>query len=358
MAINIKVDYVTTLPRVNEPRVLYNPKVTLKGDSDDTYAILFIDADKNTVVYRADTKSNTTIRGLRQWYTKWLIQVYNLTDNSLIYTNEFNLAGQTVFIKFYAFALGDNLAWVPYIEEFRKKHYCNVICSTFFNNLFEDGYPNIMFVAPNTRISNVYAQYYIGALKEGDDMYSPVVSTKVPLQKVATEILGLEFKEIKPLIGIESQSPTIDGKYVCISEHASSPDKEWKYEGGWQSVVDYLNNNGYKVVVISKEPTTLKNVIDKTGDIPLIDRIRDIENASLFIGVSSGLSWLSWALGTHVILISDVTPSWHEFSSNVTRLIYSDKSEVDYSPTIPTSVNDVLVSINNHLKFKPYNMIL
>ena len=350
MAISIKVDYVTTLTNINEESVLYNPKVILEGDSDDTYRVLFIDVDNNTLIYQADTKSNTTLKGSRQWYTKWLIQVYNLRDNSLVYSNEFNLNGQTVFIKIDAFALGDNIAWIPYVEEFRKKHYCNVICSTFFNSLFEDAYPNIMFVAPNTKISNVYAQYYVGALIKDDVFYAPVLSTKVPLQKVATEILGLDYKEIKPLIGVRIEPPTIDGKYVCISEHASSPHKEWKYEGGWQSVVNHLNNNGYKVVVISKEPTLLENVINKTGDIALNDRIRDIEGASLFIGVSSGLSWLSWALGTHVILISDITPSWHEFTSNVTRLIHTEKEEVNYSPTTPTSLNDVLLSINNHLK--------
>lgn len=352
MSISIKVDYVARLPNINEPRILCNPTVILEGESDDTYRVLFIDVDNNSLIYQADTKSNTTLKGLRQWYTKWMIQVYNLKDYTLIYTNEFNLNGQTVFIKIDAFALGDNLAWMPYIEEFRKKHYCNVICSTFFNSLFEGAYKNIMFVAPNTRIANVYAQYYIGALRADDMMYAPVVSTKVPLQKVATEILGLEYKEIKPLIGIPTKPPIIEGKYVCISEHASSIDKEWKLEGGWQSVVNHLNDNGYKVVVISKESTSLQNVINKTGDIPLEDRIRDIEGASLFIGVSSGLSWLSWALGTHVILISDVTPSWHEFTSNVTRLIHTEKEMVDYSPTTPTSLNDVLLSINNHLKIQ------
>ena len=123
MAISIKVDYVTTLPNINEERVLYNPKVILEGDSDDTYRVLFIDVDNNTLIYQADTKSNTTLKGSRQWYTKWLIQVYNLRDNSLVYSNEFNLNGQTVFIKIDAFALGDNIAWIPYVEEFRKKHY-------------------------------------------------------------------------------------------------------------------------------------------------------------------------------------------------------------------------------------------
>ena len=41
--------------------------------------------------------------------------------------------------------------------------------------------------------------------------------------------------------------------------------KSWKYENGWQMVVDFLNDNGYKVIVISKERTSLNNVIDKNS---------------------------------------------------------------------------------------------
>ena len=40
----------------------------------------------------------------------------------------------------------------------------------------------------------------------------------------------------------------------------------------------------------NKIPT---GVIDKSGDLPLEDRIGDLKNAELFIGTSSGLSWLA-----------------------------------------------------------------
>ena len=46
-----------------------------------------------------------------------------------------------------------------------------------------------------------------------------------------------------------------------------------------------------------------------------------IHHSEFFIGLSSGLSWLSWALGKHVVMISNFTKSDHEFTSNCTRII-------------------------------------
>ena len=117
---------------------------------------------------------------------------------------------------------------------------------------------------------------------------------------------------------------TIKGDYVCIAPHGSSHAKYWNRKGGWQEVIDYLNNEGYKVVMITQEPLndewhdsklggTLKGVIDKTGDLPLKDRANDIMNAKAFIGIGSGLSWLAWTLKTPVVLISGFSEDYTEF---------------------------------------------
>jgi ADP-heptose:LPS heptosyltransferase len=119
----------------------------------------------------------------------------------------------------------------------------------------------------------------------------------------------------------------------------------WQLEGGWQRVVDLINEMGYEVHVISKEPTELTNVIDLTGNMSLHDRITQILGAKLFIGVSSGLAWLSWAVGTHVMMVSDISPEWHEFQSNITRLSNNKTNCVDYSPTEPTSCEKVLKNL-------------
>jgi autotransporter strand-loop-strand O-heptosyltransferase len=45
-------------------------------------------------------------------------------------------------------------------------------------------------------------------------------------------------------------------------------------------------------------------VEDETGDRPLQERARWLRHADFFIGLSSGLSWLAWAVGTPVVMIS------------------------------------------------------
>ena len=64
----------------------------------------------------------------------------------------------------------------------------------------------------------------------------------------------------------------------------------------------------------SKLGGTLKNVIDKTGNYPIEDRMLDLKYADAFIGVGSGLSWLSWSIGTPTILISGFSLPYSEFT--------------------------------------------
>jgi autotransporter strand-loop-strand O-heptosyltransferase len=337
----ITVKYVCTLPKIGN-----TPSVTLHCGNAEKYYIKLIDNDTDTIVCTKGCCNGETIIGERQWYTNWRVEVWDGSATK-IHTEYFNPDGKVVFIKTDSFALGDNIAWVPYFDEFRKKHNCTVICSTFFNELFENVYPELLFVKPNTIISNVYAQYYVGASNDGNIKYCPSNYKDISLQRVASSILGLPDKEIVPRVVIrKSQIANCNKEYICISEFASASNKMWQYDGGWQHVVDYINEMGYEVRVISKEPTELKNVVNLTGNFSLDERITQLSRAKLFIGVSSGLGWLSWAVGTHVMMISDISPQWHEFQSGITRLSNNKTNCVDYSPTEPTSCEKVLKELS------------
>lgn len=74
-------------------------------------------------------------------------------------------------------------------------------------------------------------------------------------------------------------------------------------------------------------------------------------NAEFFMGVSSGLSWLSWGVNTHTFLISDVTQMNHEFQSNVTRISANpDLTSVNYNPVNITKPETVIESIKKYLE--------
>lgn len=336
---SFKVSYVTTLPKEGNA-----PRVTITGKGDDEFLVKFHEEVNNEflLVSSGVCRSNQTIiANTKQWYTTWGITI---TDNcgNQVYSDYFNPRGKVVFIKIDAYALGDTIAWIPYVDTFQRKHNCTVICSTFHNSILSNEYPNILFVAPNTKIENVYAQYYVGASYDDNPYYSPINASEHPLQNVASNILGLDPIEIRPNLGeqIRYIPSRIEGEYVTLSEFGSAPNKHWK--GDWQKVVNYFIELGYEVVVISKEKTNLSGVIDRTGEIPLIDRMIDLKHAKMHLGVSSGLSWLAWAVGTHVLMISDVTPSWHEFQSDITRLNANKLDTVNYLAEGQTTVAEVL----------------
>lgn len=332
-----RVDYVTTLPKEGNA-----PRVTITGDEPMTYNVYFYEYNKGLISSGKCDTNGTIVSNAKQWFTDWLTIITDGSDN-VVFQEFFNVEDKYVFVKIDGHALGDNIAWMPYIEEFRLKHNCKVICSTFWNDLFVNVYPDILFVPPNTKIGNVYAQYYVGAATDGNLHYSPFKSNEVPLQMVASSILGLDFYEVQPNLSINLVDKKLDTiKFVTISEFGSTPDKEWKAENGWQEVVDFLVSCGYTVVALSKEPTALQNVINMTGDIPIESRMLDLAHADFHIGVSSGLSWLAWAMGTHVVLISDVTPDWHEFQSNVTRIGGAGLPKVDYQQTTVSSPKEVV----------------
>jgi autotransporter strand-loop-strand O-heptosyltransferase len=344
-----KYNYKTTLPKdANAPSVFVSPNLPSE------YHIIFniILNNQKVKISEAICKPNQiAFANYNQCYNDWIIDIYQ--NNQLIETNVFDITNKVVFIKMDATALGDNIAWIPYVEEFRKKHNCIVICSTFFNDLFKDVYPNILFVQPNTNIDNIYAQYYIGATYDNNIKYSPVNADSVPLQEIPSAILKLPNIELRPPLELLFNKTKQHKKYVCISEYASHENKHWKYNNGWQIIVDYLNSIDYDVYVISKEPTTLNNVINLTGNIPLIQRVQTLRNADFFIGLSSGLSWLSWAVNTHVFMISDVTPPYHEFKSNITRICANnDMLKIDYNAPNITSPDIVIDNIKNYLELK------
>lgn len=298
------------------------------GSESKKYIIKFIDKLNDKIIYETEISNNMWTKPGIEYFVKWKIEVYDKENNELVFEHDYNAKNKRVYIHLESSAIGDTLAWFPFIDEFRKKHQCHVICSTFHNEWFGKEYPELEFVNPGTEVNDLYAMYNIGWFYDNKE----VVKTKIPIDfkqhplgETSSSILGLKYIELKPKVTVPNKSKQIEGKYVVIAPHASTHAKYWNHKGGWQAVIDYLNEQGYKVVMITHEALgdkwhdsklggTLKNVVDKTGNYPLEDRMVDIKHADAFIGVGSGLSWLSWSIGTPVILISGFSLPYSEFT--------------------------------------------
>ena len=294
-------------------------RVEILGKNTLDFDVDIFDKKTNSIVYQAKLTSGTFCSTNTKFYREYRINIKH--NNTILVTHEFDLKDKNVLIQLDSKSIGDTIAWMPYAEEFRKKHNCKVYLSTFWNNWFINQYPELIFVEPGSNVENLYAKYCIGWYLPVDFLRNPNDYKKIPLQKTASDILGLDYMEIRPNINISEGTRPIEEKYVCIAQFSTANSKHWHYpckdsNKGWQMIVDWLNVQGYKVMVISKQKTNLKNIIDMTGDFPIEHRINQLKWSEFFIGVGSGLSWLAWAVGKKVVMISGFSHPICEFQSN------------------------------------------
>jgi autotransporter strand-loop-strand O-heptosyltransferase len=290
------------------------PFLEIKGNSESKFLVKFFD-EQGTCHYENTIKSNHWVKLSKKYFTKWTAKVWE--NEKLIYNKTLDYSNQRVYIAIDSKSLGDTIAWVPYALEFQKKHNCKVVVSTFWNNLFKQTYSELEFIEPGQAAHGIYGMYKIGWFY--DFSQEPELPNTIPLQKAATNILGLDFEEIKTKIDFEIKERPLPEKYVTIATNSTAGLKFWTREG-WQSVINHLVESGYKVINVSKEDNPLRNV-SKIKDTSIENTMNYIYHSEFFIGLSSGLSWLAWGLGKKVVMISNFTDENHEFNSNCYRVV-------------------------------------
>jgi len=245
------------------------------------------------------------------------------------------------FVHLASNSLGDNLAWLPQVEEFRRVHGCemDVYVPPHLHCLFGASYPSLNFVseipeeteiairasvkeqASPEQTKGTYAYIFsIGCHKPNDEI--------APIIRIATESFGLPYQEIKPKIQLPSNlKNNFNKKYVCIAMQSTAQFKYWNHPSGWWQTVDYLQTLGYEVVCIDQYArfgteghwndtpanSIRKNQFNDDPEIPLSDRINDLYFCDFFIGLSSGLAWLAWALDKPVVMIAGGSALDQEF---------------------------------------------
>lgn len=301
-----------------------NPFLEIKGESNSKFKVEFYD-ESGRCHYSEELSSNHWIKLNREYFTKWNTKIWE--SGKLIYDNTLDLKGKKVYISLESSSLGDTLAWVPYIREFKDKNKCHLVVSTFMNNLFRDTYPDIEFVEPGTGVSGLYAMYKLGWFyKDGefDISKNPNDFRVMPLQKTASDILGLEYKETRALLKFPNGKKE---KKVGIGIHSTAQAKYWNNPTGWQDVVDYLKSRGYDVVLYSREndgymgnnhPVGIRK-FESDGTIESV--INDMATCEFFVGLGSGLSWLSWSIGLPTVLISGFSQEYSETVTDTYRVI-------------------------------------
>ena len=177
--------------------------------------------------------------------------------------------------------------------------------------LLQKTYPHIRFVTHEEFLRHqlyqtAYATYRLGLFFDDDEnVWQPCDFRLVGLHRTAAYILGVDPAEEAPRIAIADDTRPLTEPYVCIAVQASSACKQWQNPHGWREIVSYLKGLGYRVVCLDQRPVTGSGLVwthlphgveDETGDKPLAERARWLRHAEFFVGLTSGLSWLAWAV--------------------------------------------------------------
>jgi len=295
------------------------PKVEILGSVSKSYLVEFINAETNQVIYSTTISNNMWTQCGKEYHIPWLIKINGKEHTRL------NLEGQRALISLESKSLGDTIGWTPYAIEFAKKHNCKVVLSTFHNEWFKglEAYKDIEFIEPGTATGCV-VHYRIGWFRDDKGGWKnfdkhPRQCNTIPMQATASDVLGLEYKEINYGLNFPKKERPIEGKYVVIGPNATAGCKEWKYDY-WVTLTKLINQMGYKVVSLTKNEFTIPNTINYYGQ-PMDVVANILHHADLFIGLGSGLSWLNWAIGKHTVMINGFSDKNHEFTSRVTRIM-------------------------------------
>jgi autotransporter strand-loop-strand O-heptosyltransferase len=304
-------------PNMINVSYMEGPKVEITGPLKKDYYIEFLDENEN-IIHTHTIENNMWTLANRKYYTKWKIRVNgNIVD-------EFNLENKRVLIAFESKSIGDTVAWAPYAVDFAKKHNCKVILSTFHNHWFEglESYKDIEFLQPgySTPCEVVYRIGWFrneGGRWDKFDSYPNYIQSQ-PLQKTATDILGLEFVEKNYGINFKLKNRPYKNKYIVFAPESTAGCKEWSYES-WKILSKMVKKMGYDVVVLSSKRYYIEDtrcIFGKT----LEESLNILHHSEFTVSLSSGLAWLNWSLGKHTVMISGFTPKDHEFQTNITRL--------------------------------------
>ena len=284
---------------------------------EGNFRVKISDADTEQIFF--DEKfSGGRLLSVENYFIRWHVEVF--LDDEKIFSHTLNLEGQPVAIKFGFYALGDTIALLSYLREFKKFHRCNLaFCpEDNFRELVARLYPDIELIDEIN--FKTYATYYPCMMRSA----FPIVPTDVrqmSMSRVGGLLLGIDY--LPPKVNFKPTEPPVTKEpYVCISVQSPDSRKCWLWPGGWDIVVNYLKSLGYRVFCIDREEERTNDgfTIRKpdgaenfTGDLPLIERANMLSHAEFFVGRSSGLSWLAYLVDCPVVMICGFSQDWFEF---------------------------------------------
>tara|TARA_Y100001963_G_C6743308_1_gene430171 strand:- start:44 stop:1150 length:1107 start_codon:yes stop_codon:yes gene_type:complete len=246
-----------------------------------------------------------------------------LEEDQIILDEKINFEGKNVVVEFHSRNLGDTIALMHVMNRFKSDNNCNMFLNPHNKEwdsfLFEitDDIKNITSISKDQIDYSQKFSFKFGETRTREmslyENYQDFLNVNEPLKITIKEIPDIEENIPKP--------------YICFSEFASNSNKEWKYEGGWQQVIDHFTDSGYTMVNISKEESNLTNCLNLTGeDRDLMHRLGTIKDSEFCIFLDTGLSWVANLIDKHCFLIKSVYSDKFSFQDHQTPISLNSDS--------------------------------
>lgn len=242
---------------------------------------------------------------VKRHYEEHELLKYNQRDPNIT-----NYEGKELLLHFDSFCLGDTICFSSFMDSFMEYHKPKFVwVTTFFPHLLKSHRSDYEFVpAMNDKLLQIDKLLDIGYDKDnmshttGGMFYAVKDTMQLPQYLKPSHCPVVPFAR------------NINSKKITIGPETIKYISQWNYKGGWQYVVDYLNERGFEVYNISYENTlNLKNVYGFHGHDDLGVAISHLNESRFFVGLSSGLSWLAWAYKVPVVMLSNFTKRQNEF---------------------------------------------
>lgn len=283
------------------------------------------DLDTGNILYETAIKAGR-INSSKRYYLRCRIEVWS--GGKAVLQHDYSCEGRDVLVQFPVGTIGDTMGWFPYAVKFQTLHGCRLFCAMaeWLIPLFKEAYPEITLIShEQVEPERYYATYSMGLFFDDEEhIHQPCDFRQVGLHRTAGYILGVDPTEVPPRLTLPDESRPIPERYVCIAAQSTAQPKYWNNPSGWREIIAFLKNAGYRVICIDRQPVHGTGIVwnhipwgaeDQTGDRPLVERARWLRHAEFFVGLSSGLSWLAWAAGTPVVMISGFTHPTNEFTT-------------------------------------------
>lgn len=294
-------------------------------ESDPPWRVRILDLDTGNILYQTSIPRGR-VNSAKRYFVRGRIEIHRGGDP--VFSHDYDATGREVLINFPVGTLGDTVGWFTYAARFQARHRCKLTCAMAkpLIPLFRDAYPEIEIIEPqDVDPERYYASYHLGLFFDDKRfLRQPCDFRLVGLHRTAGYILGVDTHEEPPRLAIpNAEARPIPERYVCIATQASSQAKYWNNPAGWRDTILFLKQSGYRVLCIDRNPYHGSGVVwnhlphgaeDFTG-LSLQECARYLKHCEIFVGLSSGLSWLAWAAGARVVLISGFSHPTTEFDT-------------------------------------------